>query len=71
MTDKWEELIEFAKAEIAEHQGPESVKNQMKLLRTDFLNHTSNLENEIGIIKGYFNRIQSMLKAIFNQVKLN
>ena len=49
----------------------DEIMKEIKLLRMDYISFTSKFENEIEIIKGYFNRIQKMLKTIFNLVKLN
>ena len=52
-------------------QFTEKIMEEMKLMRMDFIGFTSKFEIEIGIIKGYFNRIQKMSREIYNRVKLN
>ena len=52
-------------------QFTEKIMGEIKLMRMDFISFTSKFEIEIGIIKGYFNRIQNVSREIFNRVKLN
>lgn len=46
------------------------VKKEIKEFKLDFINHTANIEEHFRIIKGYFERIQNIERAIFERVKL-
>lgn len=54
------------------------IKEEIKLLRKDFINQTAHSNNEIRIIKGKYEDIKKALrlifetaKAIYEKVKLN
>ena len=49
---------------------PESLSNQMKLLRLDFITHINNLEQDREIMKKDYKNILKIVKEIFRRVSL-